>query len=87
MILSSSSANTFLQSSLGNEFRARVASFFLLAIRGGMALGNLSTGWGAERFGTRWAMAANGFLAVTSTALIWWFLLREPEVNPNTPVA
>lgn len=79
MITSSSAANTFIQSTMGNELRARTASFFLLSIRAGLAIGNLLTGWAAGAIGMRTAFAANGGLALLAVAVIAAKLLRPGE--------
>ena len=67
MVAGSAAANTLLQSSFSGVFRGRIASFFLLAIRGGLALGNLLTGFASERLGVRTALLADGAIALLLT--------------------
>lgn len=74
MVVLSSAANTYVQSTMGNELRARTASFFLLAIRAGLALGNLLTGWAVGPLGIRSALALNGVLALVAVAGIIRFM-------------
>jgi MFS family permease len=70
MVAASAAANTVLQSSFASEFRGRIASLFLLAIRGGLALGNLTTGYASDHFGVRTALLANGGLAFLLTVAV-----------------
>ena len=84
MVTSTAAANTFLQSLLSNEYRARVASLFLLAIRGGFAFGNLLTGAAIDRLGVHGALGADGLLALVLTLWVWHKYLRRPGLTATT---
>ena len=77
-ILAAASANTILQTIVEDRLRGRVASFYTLAFLGVAPLGNLAAGAIAGAFGTRFAFALNGALAVLATI---WFWRRLPEVR------
>jgi MFS family permease len=51
---------SLVQLATSEEMRGRVMSIFMLAFRGGMPLGNLTTGFFAERFSVAWALGMNG---------------------------
>ncbi len=51
---------SLFQLATSEEMRGRVMSIFMLAFRGGMPLGNLATGFFAERFSVSSALAMNG---------------------------
>lgn len=64
MTLSNTSANTLLQSAASPSIRGQTVSLFMLAMRGGMALGGLLTGLCVGWLGIRIALCVNGALAV-----------------------
>lgn len=64
MTVSNTSANVVLQSSANNNIRGQTVSLYMLAMRGGIALGSLLTGLSVGVVGIRYALAINGALAV-----------------------
>lgn len=71
------SAQSILQSSVSDEFRGRTASIYVLALRGGVPLGNLVTGLTVSHFGIRSAIFANGTLSIFTLLWIANFWLKE----------
>jgi MFS family permease len=70
MSLTNTSVNTFVQSAAAPNLRGQAVSLFMLASRGGTALGGLATGLSVEMFGIRNALFINGALAVITQLLI-----------------
>ena len=70
MSLTNTSANTFVQSAAAPNLRGQAVSLFMLASRGGTALGGLATGLSVEMFGIRNALFIDGALAVMAQLLI-----------------
>ncbi len=70
MSVTNTSANTFIQSAAAANLRGQAVSLFMLASRGGMALGALATGLSVELFGIRNALFINGALAVAAQVQI-----------------
>jgi predicted MFS family arabinose efflux permease len=64
MTVSNASANAVLQSRAPARIRGQTVSLFMLAMRGGMALGSLLTGVSVHWLGVREALLFNGLLAV-----------------------
>jgi MFS family permease len=64
MTVSNTSANVVLQSSANNNIRGQTVSLYMLAMRGGIALGSLLTGLSVGVVGIRDALVINGALAV-----------------------
>lgn len=56
------SVSSLVQLRATEEIRGRVMSIFMMAFRGGMPLGNLLTGWVADRSGASVALAINAVL-------------------------
>jgi MFS family permease len=72
MSLSNTSANTLVQTLAPDSLRGQSVSLYMLAIRGGSALGSLLTGVVASSFGIRNALLLNGSLAVIAQSAIVW---------------
>ncbi|MGH9457882.1 MAG: MFS transporter [Thermoanaerobaculia bacterium] len=70
--------SSLVQLATPEAIRGRVMSIFMLAFRGGMPLGNLIAGWGAERFGVA---AALGFNAVALLVVAVVFLVGPNRVR------
>lgn len=70
--------SSLVQLATPEAIRGRVMSIFMLAFRGGMPLGNLAAGWGAERFGVA---AALGFNAVALLVVGVVFLFGPNRVR------
>ena len=77
-ILAAASANTILQTIVDDRLRGRVASFYTLAFLGVAPLGNLAAGAIAGAFGTPFAFALNGVVAMLAAL---WFRRRLPMVR------
>jgi len=76
MVVSTSLANSLLQTLTPDALRGRVISVYTLAFVGLAPLGSLQAGALAERFGAPTAVAAGGTLC----AGIAWVLLRNREL-------
>jgi MFS family permease len=64
MTASNASANGLLQTHAPERIRGQSVSMFMLAMRGGMALGSLLTGLAVHLLGVREALLLNGVVAV-----------------------
>ena len=64
MAIANTSTNTLLQASAAAEVRGQAVSLFLLAMRGGIALGSLLTGAAVSLWGIRHALLLDGVLAI-----------------------
>jgi MFS family permease len=70
MNVGNTSANSVLQSAAAASVRGRTVSLFMLAMRGGLAVGSLLTGVSVTVFGVRHALLANGVLALAAHLMI-----------------
>jgi predicted MFS family arabinose efflux permease len=70
MTLSNASANSMLQVSASPGLRGQTVSLFMLAMRGGMALGGLVSGLSVSALGIREALWINGVLAVLLQVMV-----------------
>ena len=77
-ILAAASANTILQTIVEDRLRGRVASFYTLAFLGVAPLGNLVAGAVAGAFGTPFAFALNGAIALVA---VLWYRSRLPMIR------
>jgi predicted MFS family arabinose efflux permease len=66
------SANSLLQSSADDRVRGQTASLYMLAMRGGLSLGNLAAGFTVTYFGVGRALLVNGVLAVIVQSWNYW---------------
>jgi MFS family permease len=80
LTVANTSANTFLQSQASNENRGQTASLFMLAMRGGLSLGNLVTGTIISLSSVHLAFLLNGLLAITVQALIFRRMLQKRTI-------
>jgi MFS family permease len=71
MSITNTSTNTLLQSAASPGLRGQAVSLYMLAMRGGAALGSLATGISVSLMGIRTALAINGALAIIVQLLIW----------------
>jgi MFS family permease len=83
MSVTNTSANTFVQSAAAVNLRGQAVSLFMLASRGGTALGALATGLSVEIFGIRNALFINGALAVVTQVQIGRMWRRQPTIQPR----
>ena len=78
MTASNASANALLQAAAPARIRGQTVSLFMLAMRGGLALGGLATGLSVSLLGVREALLVNGVLAVLAHTAIRRAWLRTP---------
>jgi MFS family permease len=71
LTVANTSANTFLQARANNRNRGQTASLFMLAMRGGMSLGNLATGAVVSLSNIHTAFLLNGALALTLQTIVF----------------
>ncbi len=76
MTMSNTAANTLIQATAAPELRGQTVSMFMLAIRGGMALGSIATGVSISLLGVRAALAIDGLLALVAQLTIGRIWLR-----------
>lgn len=82
MTASNASANALLQSAAPERIRGQTVSLFMLAMRGGLALGALVTGLSVSFLGVREALVINGVLAVLAHTAVRRQWLRLPLPRP-----
>lgn len=70
MTASNASANALIQSNAPERIRGQSVSLFMLAMRGGMALGSLLTGLLVHLIGVQVALLVNGVIALCAHILI-----------------
>jgi predicted MFS family arabinose efflux permease len=80
MTASNASANAYLQAAAPARIRGQAVSLFMLATRGGSALGSLMTGVSVSLMGVREALLVNGVLAVLAHVFVGRMWLRQ---NPS----
>ena len=87
MTTSNTSANTLIQSTAEPALRGQTVSIYMLAIRGGMALGSLATGITVSVLGVRTALVIDGCLAVVVQLVLSrvWLGCRLPPAEPTSP--
>jgi MFS family permease len=85
MSIKNTSTNIMLQTSASSELRSQAVSVYMLAMRGGGALGSLATGFSVSLLGIREALLVNGLLAILVQALIGRRWDRMPD--PGSPDA
>ena len=60
-------ANAFVQMSVGAEMRGRVMALYMCIFMGGTPIGAPILGWVAEVWGARWTLIGGGRLTVAGT--------------------
>ena len=70
LTVANTSANTFLQSQANDQNRGQTASLFMLAMRGGLSLGNLATGMLISLSSVHLAFIMNGLLAMVTSKVL-----------------
>ena len=85
MSVTNTSTNTMVQTSASSQLTGQAVSLYMLAMRGGLALGSLLTGFSVSLLGIRAALLINGLLAIVVQVLIGrsWRHTPGPE-NPGT---
>ncbi len=76
MTVSNTSVNSLLQANASPRLLGQTASLYMLAMRGGLSLGSLSTGLAIDRLGVRHALLLNGVVAVVAQLAIGRVWLR-----------
>jgi predicted MFS family arabinose efflux permease len=76
--MSNTMANTLIQSTAPQSLLGRTVSLYMLALRGGGALGSLLTGVAVSAFGVRSALLLDGAVAVIAQAAIARIWLGQP---------
>lgn len=79
MTVANTSANTHLQSQATNLNRGQTVSLYMLAMRGGMSLGNLATGTLIGAAGLKFAFLLNGTLAVAVQAAVFGRMFAQRD--------
>jgi len=72
----STAANASIQHGTPAEMRGRVMGIYMLMFLGGAPLGAPLTGWLAQEFGTRLAMAAGGIVSMAATVVVGLVIAR-----------
>jgi MFS family permease len=87
MSITNTSTNTVIQSYASPQLRGQAVSLYMLAIRGGGALGSLATGIFVSIVGIREALLINGVLAILIQAVIGrhWGRMPIPGNSDPTP--
>ena len=83
MTMSNTSANTLLQSASSPAVRGQTVSLFMLAMRGGMAMGGLITGLSISLLGIREALLLNGLLALLCQIFVAVYWARNHTSDPG----
>ena len=78
------SANTSLQLWARGETRGQTVSLFMLAMRGGLSLGNLSMGAIAGLAGVQHTLMAGGLLAAAAQIFIFWKMRHHLTKNQDS---
>ena len=78
MTASNASANALLQSAAPARLRGQSVSLFMLAMRGGVALGGLVTGLTVSLLGVGEALLVNGVLALAANLVLGRAWSRAP---------
>jgi len=81
MNVSNTSANSFLQAVADPRLRGQTVSLYMLAMRGGLSIGSLLTGAAVSVLGVRYALLANGTIAVAVHAIIGRDWLRSTRAD------
>ena len=85
MTVSNTSANSLLQATASPHLLGRTVSLFMLAMRGGISLGALSTGLSIETLGVRHALLANGAWRSSLSSPSGAHGCGRPFPNPRPP--
>jgi len=77
MSVSNISANTLIQANTPSQLRGQAVSLYMLAMRGGLSIGSLSTGVSVSLLGVSHALLINGALAVVAQVVVGRKWLRS----------
>jgi MFS family permease len=91
MTISNTSANTHLQSNAPAALRGQTVSLYMLAMRGGIAVGSLLTGGAIAVLGVRDVLFTDAMLALILQCIVGWrwakvhVLVTTPGTNLKSP--
>jgi MFS family permease len=80
----STAANASIQLTTPAEMRGRVMGIYMLVFLGGTPIGSPLTGWVAQEFGTRMALASGGIISVAATVVVGLLIARRRGVPVRT---
>jgi predicted MFS family arabinose efflux permease len=85
LTMTNTSVNSILQGVARDQIRGQAASLFMLAMRGGLSLGNLITGFSVHFFGISHALVANGLVAIVIHAWMYrsWACTTNVKLSPT----
>jgi predicted MFS family arabinose efflux permease len=86
MTASNTSANSILQYTAQDRIRGRTSSLYMLAMRGGLSLGNLMTGVSVTYLGVSHAFLINGIVAMLIQAWIYRKWVNASVVAKRHPL-
>jgi len=83
LTMTNTSVNSILQGAAHDQIRGQAASLYMLAMRGGMSLGNLVMGFSVHFFGISHALVANGVVAILIHAWMYrnWACEKPPVIQ------
>ena len=81
MNITNTSANALLQATTYPGLRGQTVSLYMLALRGGLSVGSLLTGFSIGLFGVREALLINGALAILAQLIVGRQWLRSPAAG------
>ena len=70
MSVTNTATNTLVQTAAASALRGQAVSLYMLAMRGGLALGSVLTGFSVHLLGIRPALLLNGLLAIAAQFII-----------------
>jgi MFS family permease len=83
MTVSNTAANSLLQATANRRLLGQTVSLFMLAVRGGLALGSLAMGLSVSLLGVRYALLVHGTVAMLAHATIGRLWIGgEPKRGP-----
>jgi MFS family permease len=87
MTASNISANSILQYTAHDRIRGRTSSLYMLAMRGGLSLGNIFAGVSVTYLGVSRVFLINGIVAMLIQALIYRKWVDASPVAKRQPLA
>jgi MFS family permease len=78
MIVTFAASNTMLQTLVEDDMRARLMSFFIVAVMGAAPVGSLLAGWVADRIGDRVTVMLGGLISAVGAML---FMMKLPALR------
>jgi MFS family permease len=78
LMLQMASSNTMIQSTVDDDKRGRVLSFFNVSLQGLAPFGSLIMGFSAEHLGLHTALLINGVIILLGAS---YFLKKAPQID------